>query len=327
VYVTTSIGIAGSDTGYTRPQDVLRDADTAMYRAKALGKARHQVFDKTMHARAMKLMQLENDLRRAIDRDEFTLHYQPILQIATGQIRGLEALVRWQHPERGLIAPGDFIPVAEETGLILPIGRWVLQEGCRQAAAWHEMFPENPVDISINLSGRQFSQADLVEQVVSVLRQTKLPARHLILEITESVVMENPESTITMLKRLKELGIKINIDDFGTGYSSLAYLQRFPVDTMKIDRSFIARMGQDPENAEIVRTIVALAHNLNMKVTAEGIESAEQLDQLRHLDCENAQGYFLSRPLDQQSATEALQKALLCHLPALQIDRVRTLAS
>jgi diguanylate cyclase (GGDEF)-like protein/PAS domain S-box-containing protein len=306
VYVTASIGIATCVTGYTRPQDVLRDADTAMYRAKATGKSRHQLFDTAMHARAIKLMQTENDLRRAIDRNEFELHYQPILHMASGVIRGFEALVRWRHPERGLVSPADFIPIAEETGLIIPIGRWVLQEGCRQAAAWHAMFPENLLDININLSGKQFSQSDLVEQVIGVLRQTKLPARNLILEITESVVMENPESTILMLQRLKALGIQIHIDDFGTGYSSLAYLQRFPVDTMKIDRSFIARMSEDAENAEIVRTIIALAHNLNMKVTAEGIETAEQLAQLQGLKCENAQGYFLSRPLDGAAATEIL---------------------
>jgi diguanylate cyclase (GGDEF)-like protein/PAS domain S-box-containing protein len=307
VYVTASIGIAASSTGYSRPQDVLRDADTAMYRAKATGKSRHQIFDTAMHARAMQVLQTENDLRRAIDRNEFELHYQPILQIDPRRIRGFEALLRWRHPQLGLIAPAEFIPIAEETGLIIPIGQWVLLEGCKQAAAWLEMFPEHPLDININLSGKQFSQSDLVEQVVGVLRQTKLAANHLILEITESVVMENPETTVAMLLRLKDLGIQLNIDDFGTGYSSLAYLQRFPVDTMKIDRSFVARIGLDPENVEIVRTIVALAHNLNMKVTAEGIETEEQLAQLQQLQCENAQGYFLSRPMDSSAATELLR--------------------
>ena len=307
VYVTASIGIAPSTTGYSRPQDVLRDADTAMYRAKAAGKSRYQIFDTAMHARAMHLLQTENDLRRAIDRNEFELHYQPILQITTGRIRGFEALLRWRHPEHGFVAPAEFISIAEETGLIIPIGRWVLQEGCRQAAAWRELFPDHPLDISINLSGKQFSQSDLVEQVMGALRKAKLPANHLILEITESVVMDNPETTVGMLQRLKDLGIQLNIDDFGTGYSSLAYLQRFPVDTMKIDRSFIARIGVDPENAEIVRTIVALAHNLNMKVTAEGIETQEQLTQLQDLHCENAQGYFLSRPMDSAAATEWLR--------------------
>ncbi len=309
VYVTTSIGIALSGNGYTRPQDVLRDADTAMYRAKAKGKSCHQVFDTAMHSRAVKMLRIENDLRRAIDRKEFELHYQPILNVRTGRIRAFEALVRWRHPERGLISPCDFIPVAEETGLIIPIGRWVLNEACRQAAEWHAAFPDHLIDMNINLSGKQFSQNDLVEQVISALRQHGLPARHMTLEITESVVMDNPESAIIMLERLKKLGVQLNIDDFGTGYSSLAYLQRFPVDTMKIDRSFVSKMSESPENAEIVRTIVALAHNLNMKVTAEGIETAEQLAQINCLECENAQGYFLSRPVRGEAATQLLQAA------------------
>ncbi len=303
VFASASIGIAVSSTGYTRPQDVLRDADTAMYRAKSLGKSRHQLFDTAMHAAAVKLLQIENDLRRAIDRHELRLHYQPIVRIDTRRICAFEALIRWQHPERGLVSPADFIPIAEETGLIVPIGKWVLHEACRQAASWHAMFPENPIDVNVNLSARQFSQPDLVEQVTTTLRQSGLPPQHLILEITESVVMEHPEKTIEMLNRLKALGIKLNIDDFGTGYSSLAYLQRFPVDAMKIDRSFVARMTESAENAEIVRTIVSLAHNLNIKVTAEGIETDEQWACLADLDCEHGQGYLLSRPVDGPSAT------------------------
>ncbi len=306
IFVNVSVGIATSEGNYSRPQDVLRDADIAMYRAKSLGKARHQMFDSTMHSRTVKLLQIENDLRRAIDRREFELHYQPILNIATNQLRGFEALVRWRHPERGLIPPSDFIPVAEETGLIVPLGHWVLREGCRQIAEWQATVPDHPLDININLSGKQFTQADLIEMVTGVLKETGVAPERLILEITESVVMENPEATITMLHRIKALGVKINIDDFGTGYSSLAYLQRFPVDTMKIDRSFVARMGQDAESVEIIRTIIALAHNLNMKVTAEGIETAEQLEQLQNLRCENAQGFYLSRPLDQAAATKVL---------------------
>lgn len=307
IFVNASIGIATSDTPYSRPQDVLRDADIAMYRAKALGKSRHQMFDAAMHTRAVKLLQIENDLRRAIDRCEFELHYQPILNIASNSVRGFEALVRWRHPERGLIPPSDFIPVAEETGLIVPLGHWVLREGCRQIALWQAMVPDRPLDININLSGKQFAQADLIETVTGVLKETGVQPARLILEITESVVMESPETTITMLKRLKALGVQINIDDFGTGYSSLAYLQRFPVDTMKIDRSFVSRIGNDTESVEIIRTIIALAHNLNMKVTAEGIETAEQLQQLQELQCENAQGFFLSRPLDCAAATEILR--------------------
>jgi diguanylate cyclase (GGDEF)-like protein/PAS domain S-box-containing protein len=309
VFVTTSIGITTSDTGYSRPQDVLRDADTALYRAKALGKAQAQTFDVSMHARAVKLLQIENDLRRAIDRNEFVLYYQPILRIGSGEVYAFEALLRWRHPERGLVPPVDFIPIAEETGLIMPIGKWVLNEACRQAAEWLAQYPGTPINMNVNLSGKQFSQNDLIEQVTSALRQTGLPPQHLTLEITESVVMEHPETAILMLERLKELGIKLNIDDFGTGYSSLAYLQRFPVDTMKIDRSFVNRMTEGAESAEIVRTIVTLAHNLNMHVTAEGIETAEQLAQLKNLDCENAQGYYLSRPIEATAAGEFLKKS------------------
>jgi diguanylate cyclase (GGDEF)-like protein/PAS domain S-box-containing protein len=307
VYVTASIGITRSDVGYIRPQDVLRDADTAMYRAKAAGKSRFQLFDADMHARAVLTLQVENDLRRAIDRNEFELNYQPIHTIEGGKLRGFEALLRWRHPERGIISPADFIPVAEETGMILPIGKWVIYEACRQAVQWRKNFPQTPLDINVNLSGKQFTQSDLVEQVMGALRESGLPARHLILEVTESVVMENPQSAIEMLQRLKDLGVQLNIDDFGTGYSSLAYLQRFPIDTMKIDRSFISGMCDNPENAEIVRTIVSLAHNLNLKVTAEGIETPEQLAQLQDLQCENAQGYYLSRPLPSDKATDLLR--------------------
>jgi len=310
VFVSTSIGIAVGSTEYTRPEDVIRDADTALYRAKALGKSRYQLFDAEMHLRAMAQMQIENDLRRAIDRGEFELYYQPILNIKQHQIRGFEALIRWRHPERGLIQPSEFISTAEETGLILPIGKWVLEEACRQTALWHAAFPNQRVDINVNLSGRQFSQTDLIEQVTRVLRQTGLAPKHLILEITESVVMDHPETAIAMLHGLKSLGVQLHIDDFGTGYSSLAYLQRFPVDTMKIDRSFINRMSHDSENAEIVRTIISLAHNLDMKVTAEGIETAAQLEHLGSLDCENAQGYFLSRPLTSSDATNMLKLPL-----------------
>jgi diguanylate cyclase (GGDEF)-like protein/PAS domain S-box-containing protein len=309
VFVTASIGIAPSTTGYARPQDVLRDADTAMYRAKAKGKSCYEVFDAEMHARAVKLLKIENDLRRAVDRHEFELHYQPIVNIATGRIRAFEALVRWRHPEMGLISPVEFIPIAEETGLIVQIGSWVLFEACRQTAAWHAQVPDNPVDINVNLSGKQFSQPDLTDQVMQALRQSGLDARHLILEITESVVMDNPEATVATLHRLKGLGLKINIDDFGTGYSSLAYLQKFPVDTMKIDRSFIARVSKSAESSEIVRTIVHLAHSLNMKVTAEGIENAEQLEHLQKLNCENAQGYLFSKPVDAAGVLKLLLEA------------------
>jgi len=276
-----------------------------MYRAKAKGKACFEVFDAAMHARAVKTLKIENDLRRAIERQEFELFYQPIVEIESGGIKGFEALIRWRHPDLGLVPPGDFIPIAEETGLILAVGKWVLFEACKQAAAWHALGMK--IDMNVNLSGKQFSQPDLIDQVVEALRVTGLPAQHLILEITESVVMDNPESTVATLHRLKALGLKLNIDDFGTGYSSLAYLQRFPVDTMKIDRSFVSRVAEGVENSEIVRTIVHLAHSLNMKVTAEGIENPEQLAHLQGLQCENAQGYLFSKPLPAQDALRLLE--------------------
>ena len=302
-FTSASIGIALSTTGYDRPEDVLRDADTAMYRAKDGGKARHEVFDEVMYARAVSLLNLENDLRHAIERQEFQVYYQPIVTIKTGKVCGFEALVRWQHPTRGLISPMEFIPLAEETGLIVPLGQWVLEEACRQMREWQgQSFANRTLAVSVNLSGRQLSRGDLCRQVRSILERTGLDPRSLKLEITESVVMENAELAITMLKQLHELGIQLSIDDFGTGYSSLSYLHRFPVNNLKIDRSFIGRMGLGDENLEIVRTIIMLARNLGMEVIAEGIETEEQLAQLRALSCGFGQGYLFSAPLDAESA-------------------------
>jgi diguanylate cyclase (GGDEF)-like protein/PAS domain S-box-containing protein len=306
VFVTVSIGIVIGGAEYADPQDILRDADTALYRAKALGKNRHQVFDAAMHQRALELLQLENDLRRAVERQEFELHYQPIMDIASGKVRAFEALIRWRHPVRGLILPGEFIALAEETGLILPIGRWVINEACRQAAQWRAECGENGnVSVAVNLSARQLGQPDLSEQIQTALRETGLPADRLIVEITESVVMEDPQQTAAILRGLKELGVRVNIDDFGTGYSSLAYLQNFPVDTMKIDRGFIARM-ETCENDAIVRTIVTLAHTLNMTVTAEGIETESQLTRLKEMNCESGQGYLLGKPICAAATGELL---------------------
>jgi diguanylate cyclase (GGDEF)-like protein/PAS domain S-box-containing protein len=307
VFATASIGIAVGNQDYARPQDVLRDADIAMYRAKALGKNRYQLFDSVMHQRAVQLLETETDLRRAVERDEFILHYQPILQIATGKIHAFEALVRWQHPDRGLIPPNDFISIAEETGLITSIGRWVLSQACGQAAAWRTAFPGlDDIGMAVNLSARQFSQPDLIEEIQQALQHHNLPAHCLILEITESVLMDDARQAAGVLRSLKDLGVKIYIDDFGTGYSSLAYLQNFPVDTMKIDRSFVSRLDGSVENSQIVQTIVTLAHTLNMTVTAEGVETEIQLNHLRKMSCENSQGFLLSRPLTAQSATELL---------------------
>ncbi|HYO63890.1 MAG TPA: EAL domain-containing protein [Pyrinomonadaceae bacterium] len=309
VFTTVSIGIAPSSAGYERAEDLLRDADTAMYRAKTLGKKRYEIFDRAMHDRALKLLQLETDLRRAVDRAEFALHYQPIISLDSGRVRGFEALVRWVHPERGFISPDDFIPVAEETGLIIPIGQWVLEEACRQARAWQESHPSDlPLTISVNLSGKQFSQPDLIERVRGVLRETNLDARHLKLEITESMVMENIETAVEMLTQLRALGVEISIDDFGTGYSSLSYLHRFPINTLKIDRSFVSHMTENTENAEIVRTIITLARSLEMDVVAEGVETAEQLQQLKDLDCDYAQGFLFSKPLPREAASSFLDE-------------------
>jgi diguanylate cyclase (GGDEF)-like protein len=306
VYTTASIGITLSTIGYEHPENVLRDADTAMYRAKENGKARHEVFDTVMHARAVALLQLESDLRRAVERGELRVHYQPIVNIETEKIAGFEALARWQHPERGLVSPAEFIPVAEETGLIVEIGQWVLHESCRQMSEWQRLSPVfRPLTMSVNLSSKQFTQPDLIERIKQTLHETDFDPRCLKLEITESVVMQSAETASFMLKQLRALGVQVSIDDFGTGYSSLSYLHRFPVNTLKIDRFFIGKMGAGDENAEIVRTIITLASNLGMEVIAEGIETAEQLTQLRALKCEYGQGYFFSKPLKGEDA-EAL---------------------
>ncbi|MBW4575089.1 MAG: EAL domain-containing protein [Aphanothece sp. CMT-3BRIN-NPC111] len=312
VFITASIGIAvgwGNPPGYTYnwPGDLLRDADIAMYRAKALGKARYEVFNTTMHTTALARLQLENDLRRALERQEFCVHYQPIVCLSTGRITGFEALVRLFHPERGMISPAEFIPLASEIGLIIPIGAWVLREACRQMHIWHREFPE--LTISVNLSAIEFSQPNLLTQIQQILQDTGLEARRLKLEITESAVMENAEATTIMFQQLKALGIQLSIDDFGTGYSSLSYLHRFPLNTLKIDRSFVSHMSIDGENSEIVQAIVTLAHSLHMDVIAEGVETAHQLAQLRALQCGQAQGYFFSKPVDSAAAGHLLAAA------------------
>jgi diguanylate cyclase (GGDEF)-like protein/PAS domain S-box-containing protein len=310
-FTSVSIGIAFSDPDYEDPSDLLRDADTAMYQAKLAGKARFVVFDKGMHVRAMNTLQMENDLRRAVERKEFTLHYQPVISLETGELSGFEALVRWRHPERGLISPADFIPVAEETGLIVPLGQWVLREACLQMQRWIARSPElGDLWMSVNLSGKQFAHAGLLEQVMQTLSLTGLDPRRLKLEITESVVMENVDTAIWMLERLRALGVETCIDDFGTGYSSLSYLHRLPIDGLKIDRSFVGRMSRNSENREIIRTIIMLAQNLGKQVIAEGVETREQLDQLRELQCASGQGYFFSRPLDAEKATNFIQSVL-----------------
>jgi len=306
VFVTASIGITLSTGSYADPENVLRDADTAMYRAKESGKARFEMFNATMHSRAVALLQLENDLRRGIERKEFEVYYQPIMSLENNEFAGFEALVRWNHPERGLVHPGEFISVAEETGLIVDIGRLVLYESCRQMRQWQSISTK-PITISVNLSGKQFAQPDLIEQVKHVLEVTGLEAQYLKLEITESVVMENAKIARTMLMQLCELGVHLCIDDFGTGYSSLSYLHHFPVMTLKIDRSFIGRMESGGNDSEIVKTINTLANNLGMEVVAEGVETEGQLAQLKALRCRYGQGHLFSRALDAEAAGRFFQ--------------------
>ncbi len=306
VYTPTSIGIAISQTGYNRPEDILRDADTAMYRAKSHGKGRYEVFDKAMHAEAVAMLTLESDLRRAIERDEFHLYYQPVIHLHTGQIYGFEALVRWVHPLRGLVSPIDFIPLAEETGLILPIGEWVLREACRQMQRWHQLFPtKKPLTISVNLSGKQFSRPSLIREI---LRETDLDPSSLKLEITESVIMDDPEAASAMLRDLLGDHIQSHVDDFGTGYSSLSYLHTFPTSALKIDRSFVSNIGPEGENIEIVRTIISLAHNLKMAVIAEGVETQKQLELIKQLGCEYGQGYYFSPPVNATQAEQLMRE-------------------
>ncbi|HEV2761659.1 MAG TPA: EAL domain-containing protein, partial [Pyrinomonadaceae bacterium] len=311
VFAAGSIGIALSTTGYSNEEDVLRDADTVMYRAKAQGKS-FEVFDSAMHARVVAQMRLENDLRRAVERREFRVFYQPIVSLSTGRITGLEALARWQHPERGLVAPGEFIPVAEETGLITAVGQQVLEEACARMSAWHRLSPLHAgLRLSVNLSGRQFAQADLFDRIERVVAATGLDPRCLQLEITESVMIENARTITSMIDELRELGIELAIDDFGTGYSSLAYLHRFPVKTLKIDRSFISRAGGGrADNDEIVRTIILLARNMGKEVVAEGVETAEQLTRLRDLECAYGQGYVFARPRDAAATERLLRKCV-----------------
>jgi EAL domain-containing protein (putative c-di-GMP-specific phosphodiesterase class I) len=274
-----------------------------MYRAKIMGKARHETFDTGMHSQAIQLLQLETDMRRALERKEFFVAYQPIMSLETGQLRGFEALIRWPHPERGLISPMDFIPLAEDTSMIVQIGEWVLREACQQMHKWHVIFPADPpIFMCVNLSVKQFSQHDLINKVASILRETKLAPTSLKLEITESAVIENVETATKMLNQLRALGVQLAVDDFGTGYSSLSNLHRFPINTLKIDRSFISRMVENNENAEIVRTISGLAQNLGMDVVAEGVETREQLEILRSLGCQYGQGYFFSKPVDIRGA-------------------------
>lgn len=308
LFVTASIGIKYSCGVDDEPEDLLRDADTAMYSAKALGKAQYQEFDARMHSHAMTLLQIESDLRRALDRQEFVVNYQPIVSLESGRISGFEALVRWRHPERGLIPPNDFISIAEENGLIIPIGRWVLRQACLQMRRWHQTLPSTrQMKISVNLSCKQFMQPTIVEQVLGILRETGLDPGSLKLEITESVMMEKGDYAMHVLEQLSQAGVELSLDDFGTGYSSLSYIQHFPVTALKIDQSFIRRIGGE-QNGEIVRAVIALARNLGLEVVAEGIETVLQHDLLKELGCGQGQGYYFSEAVGEESATELIRK-------------------
>jgi diguanylate cyclase (GGDEF)-like protein/PAS domain S-box-containing protein len=318
VFSTVSIGIAMSSNGYTRPEQLLRDADLAMYRAKELGKSRYAIFDQAMHAPAVKLLKIENDLRRAIwaekpEYSEFLLYYQPLININTYELTGFEALVRWRHPYRGLLSPGEFIPIAEETGLIVDLGNIVLRQACQQMRLWQQQIsPDLSLRVSVNLSGKQLRDNSILEDLDKILAETGLPGHFLTLELTESMLMDDPEAVTNILLQLRKRSVQLSIDDFGTGYSSLSYLHSFPVNTLKIDKSFVSQIQPDrnhqhlnlPERAEIVRTIITLAHTLGMDVVAEGVETKSQLQQLKQLHCEKAQGYFFSKPLDVKAATD-----------------------
>jgi diguanylate cyclase (GGDEF)-like protein len=306
VFASVSIGIAHSENYYASPAEIIRDADIAMYRAKSLGRSRAATFDKTMHANVVDRMQIEMELRRVVDQlfldgtSQLQLYYQPIVSLKSGRIAGFEALIRWMHPDRGIISPLDFIPIAEEIGLIIPIGQWVIQEACQQLHRWQTDLDMPELSMSINVSSRQFLQADFLPMVQQILEYTQISPACLKLEITESVLMETANTVIERLEYLRDLGVRLSLDDFGTGYSSLSYLQQFPINTLKVDRSFINTLSEDQD--QVVQAIVALTDGLDMDAVAEGIETAEQLAHLRTLGCEYGQGYFFSRPMTRENA-------------------------
>ena len=306
IQVSASVGVVLQTGRYTSPNDLLRDADISMYRSKELGKNQFKVFSKSMYDHVVRTVQLENDLRQALIEDEFELYFQPIFDMAENRLSGFEALLRWNHPVQGMLAPGAFIHVAEEAGLITDVGTWVLDRGCRTLADWHDRFPGSGVSISLNLSPRDLLQPSLIPMLTELLHETGLDARHVKLEITETAVMENPEMATARLERLQKMGFQVAMDDFGTGYSSLSYLQRLPIDILKIDRSFVQTMLENPNNLEIIKAIIGLGKILELRIVAEGVETPEQLAALRDLGCDLAQGYFLGRPMPRKLAEEML---------------------
>jgi diguanylate cyclase (GGDEF)-like protein len=316
VLVSASAGVVMNALRYTQAEDMVRDADTAMYRAKALGKARCEIFDTSMLLAAEQRLQLESELRHALEREELEVHYQPIVSLIDERLCGFEALLRWRHPTRGLMPPSDFVPLAEETGLIVPIGRWVLREACCQMRAWDREFPIwGDLVMNVNLSARQCAHPDLIQDVQLALAESGLPAPRLKLEITETVVLEGSDAMVDVLNRVRALGVQLGLDDFGMGYSALNYLQRFPFQTLKIDRAFVSGMHES-NNSEIIRAIVSLAAGLAMDVTAEGVETAQQAEGLRQLACEFGQGFYFCKPLAAADAAALLRAKMTADRPA-----------
>jgi diguanylate cyclase (GGDEF)-like protein/PAS domain S-box-containing protein len=309
LYATVSIGIASSQRSANGPDNLLRDADTAMYRAKARGGARFEIFDKEMHARAMAVLELENDLRVALGKAQFILEYQPVVSLDGNRVSGFEALVRWNHPQRGMVPPEEFVPVAEETGLIVPLGLWVLRTAIKQMTAWLAQFPEHPaLFVSVNVAEKQLQQPDFVERVVQILQENGLDPERLKLEIAETVLMEDPGYSEGLVQDLANIGVQVQIDDFGTGYSSLSYLNRFNIDTLKIDRSFVSRVSLTGEKSVVVQAIIKLARDLGIRVIAEGVETEEQSEHLKLLRCEEGQGFLYSKPVNGADATQILRE-------------------
>jgi diguanylate cyclase (GGDEF)-like protein len=299
LFISVSIGVVYGSSAYKSPYQVIRDAETAMYRSKSVGRGQYQIYHPRMNDQTMNLLNMETDLRKAVFRKEFVLHYQPIVDLDTNHITGLEALVRWQHPKKGLIPPVDFIPLAEETGLIVPLGIWILEKACHQLAEYmKDLPPDMPLVVGVNISVKQLMNGDLLSEIQRILNESGIDPKRLKLEITESMMMRNADTVIPMFKKIKDIGVGLAIDDFGTGYSSLSYLHEFPFDTLKIDRSFICNIGTNGDkHTKIIQTIMGLAWNLNMDVVAEGIESELQINKLKGMKCRNGQGFYLSKPL------------------------------
>lgn len=321
VFLTVSIGIAVNAGGREKPEDVMRDASLAMHRAKASGKSRTELYHADLHQQASALLQLENDLRRAISRGELELHYQPIVSLATGKLTGFEALARWFHPERGPVSPAEFIPVSEETGLIVPLGRWALMSACKQLGDWRARYPQYDLSVAVNVSGAQFMRHDLFRDTRTALEESGVDGSSLKLELTESSIMEHPELAASALNEIKTLKVSLALDDFGTGYSSLSYLNRFPIDILKIDRSFVSQMQHDGEQAKIINVITMLANTLGLDLIAEGVETPLQAARLRALGCAYAQGFLFSKPLS-VSAVEELLESNVKWPPAIWLSQV-----